>query len=586
MRFPFSFASRMPLAFGYFLTAALAASLTAFGGGVAFMWFATALLIADLLSRPRHEWLRSIVACSMASFAATGLFGLGWGQALQFMAINMCEAVIAVWLFRRQGFSGQPLGSLEWLIYFILCGGVVAPLVAAALAAASLATVGRPAVDTLVQFYSGHALGTLMVTPLALLISRGRFSRSMAASMRRHLVEGTAMFVAVAGTALVVFSNDGLPLLFLPVLPIILTTFRLGRGAATASIVLLAIIGGACTLAGTGPLHLIAGSMGVQIQFFQFYMAATVLTVLPVAADLENRRRLHRSVRLSEMRYRLLAEHSTDILIHFNRDGIIRYISPSIRLFGGHDPAELIGQDSHVLVAPGDLEDVRANYAATMAAGGETRTFEFMAATVDGSTRWYETHSRAMLDDGGEVDGVMSVVRDVTSRKESERQMAADALTDPLTGLFNRRAFRSALEGRSLERGKAPTDCVAVLDIDHFKSVNDSHGHAAGDEVLRGFARVARRMVREHDFIARIGGEEFAILFPDTSVEQAMLICERLRAEVARASLPAGMGAVKITVSGGVAMLEHNGFEQALENADLALYSAKRNGRDQLAKAA
>jgi diguanylate cyclase (GGDEF)-like protein/PAS domain S-box-containing protein len=395
-----------------------------------------------------------------------------------------------------------------------------------------------------------------------------------------------AMFVAVAGTALAVFSNERLPLLFLPVLPIILTTFRLGRGAATASIVLLAVIGGMKTLAGEGPLHLIAEPMGLQILFFQFYMAATVLTVLPVAADLENRRRLHRAMRLSEMRYRLLAEHSTDILIHFNRDGIIRYISPSIRLFGGHDPAELIGQDSHVLVAPEDLEDVRANYAATMAAGGETRTFEFMAATVDGSTRWYETHSRAILDDGGEVDGVLSVVRDVTTRKESERQMAADALTDPLTGLFNRRAFRSALEGRSLDRGESPTDCVAVLDIDHFKSVNDSHGHAAGDEVLRGFARVARRMVREHDFIARIGGEEFAILFPDTSVEQAMLICERLRAEIARSSLPAGTEVVKITVSGGVAMLEHKGFEHALENADLALYSAKRNGRDQLAKAA
>jgi diguanylate cyclase (GGDEF)-like protein len=104
--------------------------------------------------------------------------------------------------------------------------------------------------------------------------------------------------------------------------------------------------------------------------------------------------------------------------------------------------------------------------------------------------------------------------------------------------------------------------------------------------VLRGFARVARRMVREHDFIARIGGEEFAILFPDTSVEQAMLICERLRAEIARSSLPAGTATVKVTVSGGVAKLEDLGFEHALENADLALYSAKRNGRDQLAKAA
>jgi diguanylate cyclase (GGDEF)-like protein/PAS domain S-box-containing protein len=586
MPFPFSFASRIPLAIGYFVTAAAAAALTRFDGGVACMWFATGLLIADLLCRPRNQWLRSIIACSIASFFATGMFGLGWNQALQFVAINMVEAVAAAWLFRRLGFSRQPLGSLEWLMYFILCAAVIAPLISAALAAASLTSMGRPPLQTFVQLYSGHALGTLMVTPLALLVSRERFRGSPMVAIRRHAAEGSVLFFAVAATALTVFSSDRLPLLFLPVLPVILITFRLGRATAAISVALVAAIGLFMTLAGQGPLHIVAGPMDTQIQFFQFYLAATVLTILPVAADLENRRRLHRSLRLSEMRYRLLAEHSTDILIHFNRDGIIRYISPSIRLFGGHDPAGLIGQDSHVLVAPEDLEDVRANYAATLAAGGETRTFEFKAATVDGSSRWYETHSRAIVDDGGEVDGVLSVVRDVTARKDSERQMAADALTDPLTGLFNRRAFRSALEGRSLDRGAASTDCVAVLDIDHFKSVNDSHGHAAGDEVLRGFARVARRMVREHDFIARIGGEEFAILFPDTSVEQAMLICERLRAEIARSSLPAGTEVVKITVSGGVAMLEHKGFEHALENADLALYSAKRNGRDQLAKAA
>jgi diguanylate cyclase (GGDEF)-like protein/PAS domain S-box-containing protein len=586
MRFPFSFASRVPLALGYFVSASLAAALTRFDGGVACMWFATGLLIADLLCRPRQQWLRSVIACGLASFVATGIFGLGWGQALQFSAINAVEAVTAAWLFRRQGFSRHPLGSLEWLMNFILCAAVVAPLISGALAAASLMALGRPPVSTLVQYFSGHSLGTLMVTPLTLLLSRGQFRRTPIAAIRKHAIEGAVLFSAVAAAALAVFSTDSMPLLFVPVLPIILITFRLGRGAAAVSVVILAAIGLRQTLAAQGPLLLVDGSMGMQVQFFQFYLAATVLTVLPVAADLENRRRLHRAMRLSEMRYRLLAEHSTDILIHFNRDGIIRYISPSIRLFGGHDPAALIGQDSHVLVAPEDLEEVRANYAATMAAGGETRTFEFKAATVDGSTRWYETHSRAMLDDAGDVDGVMSVVRDVTTRKESERQMAADALTDPLTGLFNRRAFRTALEGRSLEHGAASTDCVAVLDIDHFKSINDSHGHAAGDEVLRGFARIARRMVREHDFIARIGGEEFAILFPDTSVEQAMLICERLRVEIARASLPAGTEVVKITVSGGVARLEHKGFEQALEDADLALYSAKRNGRDQLAKAA
>ena len=160
-------------------------------------------------------------------------------------------------------------------------------------------------------------------------------------------------------------------------------------------------------------------------------------------------------------------------------------------------------------------------------------------------------------------------------------------MTDPLTGLPNRRAFRSGDRAPAEHRReREASDCVAVLDIDHFKVVNDSFGHDAGDEVLRGFARVARRMVREHDFVARIGGEEFAIFFPDTSVDQAMLMCERLRAEMAQLSTlrrrrrGPGHGQRR----GRAARAE--GLDHALKNADLALYQAKRNGRDQLAMAA
>ena len=586
MKLPPDLASRLPLGLAYFVTASLAANLTRLEGGIAFLWIATGLLIADLLCRPRREWPASVLVCGVASLLATGLFGLGWALALPFVVVNSFEAVLAAWLLRRRGLSRQPLGSLDWLVNFILCAGVAAPLVAAIIAAAVMAVAGHAPLVILVQAFSGHALGNMIVTPLALLVVRGKLRRTPGAALRRHAIEGVLLFGAMAAITLWVFTRSGLPMLFLPVLPVVLVTFRLGRGAAAAGIVLIALIGGGATLAGLGPLQLIDGAPGMRIQFFQFYLAATVLTVLPVAADLENRRRMHRAMRLSEMRYRLLAEHSTDILIHYNRHGEIRYISPSIRLFGGHDPDALVGQDSRVLVAPEHVEHVRANYQATIAAAGENRTFDFLAATVDGSTRWYETHSRAMLDEHGEVDGVLSVVRDVTERKANERQLAADAMTDPLTGLYNRRAFRAAIERRLARPGALPGDCLAMLDIDHFKIVNDSFGHPVGDEVLRGFARIARRIVREHDLIARVGGEEFAIHFPDTSVEQAMLICERLRAEIGRASLVASSPFVQVTVSGGVAPLGRDGLQHAFETADLALYSAKRKGRDQLAIAA
>jgi len=125
-----------------------------------------------------------------------------------------------------------------------------------------------------------------------------------------------------------------------------------------------------------------------------------------------------------------------------------------------------------------------------------------------------------------------------------------------------------------------------LLDLDHFKVINDSFGHDVGDRVLRDFARLARRIVRERDFVARMGGEEFAIFFPDTPVAQALLVCDRLRHEMAHTDLSVGSATVRVTVSGGVGQIGPQGVAEALKNADIALYEAKRGGRDRFALAA
>jgi diguanylate cyclase (GGDEF)-like protein len=138
------------------------------------------------------------------------------------------------------------------------------------------------------------------------------------------------------------------------------------------------------------------------------------------------------------------------------------------------------------------------------------------------------------------------------------------------------------LHRRETDRGT----CIALFDIDHFKRVNDRCGHDAGDQVLRTFARIAGNAVRKNDLVARIGGEEFAVMFPDTSIEQALLVCERLRAETASTPIHVGGGTIQVTVSGGVAILSAEGLDHALKQADKALYHAKDGGRDQLALAA
>ena len=157
------------------------------------------------------------------------------------------------------------------------------------------------------------------------------------------------------------------------------------------------------------------------------------------------------------------------------------------------------------------------------------------------------------------------------------------ATTDVLTGLWNRRHLLERLEaetGRSHRNGRPL--CVAILDVDHFKRVNDLHGHPAGDEVLRVLARLVRDAVRLSDVVARMGGEEFAILMPETDQGQARLVCERVREIVARKPirLPSGV-ALTVTLSTGIAVMAgEEGSDRLISRADAALYDAKAEGRN------
>ncbi|MDQ3078943.1 MAG: diguanylate cyclase [Pseudomonadota bacterium] len=578
--------SKLPLGIAYFIAASAALTLTRYDGGVAFLWVACALLIADLVRTRRSRWLYSIVPCVIASGVATGLFGLGWQVAPLFCLLNAAEAVIAAWLIRRSGRRHRSLGSLASLWQFVLAAGIAAPLTAAAMAGLILSWMGQPAINGMVDVATGHALGNITFTPLAMLVADGKVWRKLSTAEPRKIAETVALLLLTVMVSVGVFTQQQQPLLFLPILPVIIIAFRVGAAPTVIAVVLLALIGSAATLYGIGPVNLLEAAIDTRLQFFQFYLAMTVLTALPVAVDLKNRQRLHHQSQGNEARFRLLADHSTDVLLHLEVDGRIRYISPSVTALSGHCATDLTGRSSVLLVAPEHRANVIAAHKGVVAAGGDTQSYEYLGLSVDGSTRWFESQSRAICDEQGNVESLLSIARDISARKIKELRLASEAMTDPLTGLPNRRSFKAAVDRRVGDWRENREACIALFDIDRFKRVNDLHGHEAGDAVLRTFAEVVRRVVRDDDSIARIGGEEFAILFPSTAVPQALLICDRLRREMARAVTVVNGEPIRVTISGGVAALGRRGPDFALKQADEALYSAKRGGRDQMALAA
>jgi diguanylate cyclase (GGDEF)-like protein/PAS domain S-box-containing protein len=566
----------------YGAAAAFAVALTRISGGFAMFWIATALIVPGLLARPPRQWWSTIFACAVASMAVTGGLGMGWRAAPVLALANCGEAIVAALIVRAAHRRYRSYASLRWLAATFLAGGLIAPAISGMPATLVMVWVtGKPLVASYGAWMLSHGLGFIAIFPTAGLLAQARVRhRSILPPPEKRKAAALSLAGVVAAGA-VCFGQSSVPMLFLPILVLMYTMVLTDIVVSAVGLVLLLVMGVGSALLGIGPLQLVADAPAERYLMLQFYTACISLTAMPVALMLDRRRALFAALAESETRYRLLADFSTDIIMVTDNRGTIRYISPSIRQLGDYDPAALVGKSTDMLIATQHRDEVAQAYAGVVLHPGTTASVEFLGVTRSSGMRWFESHMRSIQREDGGVDGVCSIVRDIAQRKRREAELNAVALTDPLTSLANRRAFDMFMANA----GDDEDGFVALFDLDHFKRVNDTHGHEAGDRVIKAFARAARGAVRDSDLVARIGGEEFAIHLHDTTLAQARVVCERIRfalGEEARRSAPE-VGPV--TASVGISRLD-GPLAAVLRRADAALYQAKAAGRDQLAIAA
>jgi diguanylate cyclase (GGDEF)-like protein/PAS domain S-box-containing protein len=201
-----------------------------------------------------------------------------------------------------------------------------------------------------------------------------------------------------------------------------------------------------------------------------------------------------------------------------------------------------------------------------------------------GQEMWGDCVIAPVFEADGSTGGYVAVIRDVSVEHINTQELIDAALTDPLTGLHNRRGLEGRSEALHFRPGGAPVTQVWIMvDIDHFKRVNDTYGHEAGDEVLKAVAEALRSTARGADLVARFGGEEFVLVLPDTSAELAVRIAERLRLAIETLSTDVGGQVIRVTASFGVAQRAAQDSQlEVLERADAALYSSKKDGRNRV----
>jgi len=274
---------------------------------------------------------------------------------------------------------------------------------------------------------------------------------------------------------------------------------------------------------------------------------------------------------------RNLIDSSMDMIIAVDGNRrIVEFNRTACKSFG-YELAEILGK--HVDVLYGKTDDSSHIHQALLKDGFYAG--EITNIRKDGTTFTCFISASRLTDAEGRPAGFMGISRDISERQHMEEALQLAATTDRLTGIYNRYKFEDTLKAE-MERGKRYRTPLSLLmfDLDHFKNVNDSHGHLVGDEVLKAVAEIVRGRIRKSDCLCRWGGEEFCILGPQTPGDQAVKAMLKVSRLVAEHRFAAG---VRMTISAGLAVLRTDDtVESFIKRADDALYRAKANGRNRI----
>lgn len=297
--------------------------------------------------------------------------------------------------------------------------------------------------------------------------------------------------------------------------------------------------------------------------------------------DVSERRRAAGRLKQSEERFRLLAENASDA-VFLNTEGIVRWMSPAIATMLGWQPQEWVGHQFVEFCHPDDIA-LALKQRDEINAGAVCIT-RLRLRDHTGRWRWMEVHSGPYRNPQGEQIGIAGSMRTIDQEVVAEAELDRRARMDELTGLMNRKEILERLARFSDKRRQGDGE-VAVLfcDIDHFKAINDRHGHGGGDAVLLALARRLLDNTRADDLVGRIGGDELLVVLNRMpSLQAAEAIAKKIHA-AACAPLELTTGEVVPTLSIGVSLI-HKGesVDAVIERADQAMYQAKQHGRNRV----
>ena len=298
-----------------------------------------------------------------------------------------------------------------------------------------------------------------------------------------------------------------------------------------------------------------------------------IFGILGVTEDITAKKEAETKLVKSEAQFRLLAESISEVIWWLDSDLRLIYINPECFRLSGYTEEELLNTSLTSFFSKCCLQDFYKFIHEAQAGLKDVYTFDTKIRRKDNTLIWISCKIKA-LRDRGVFSGVIGILSDNTSQKQIEAELLLQASTDPLTGALNRRYL---MDRACLLLTQDKSYWFLLLDIDHFKNINDIYGHPIGDQVLSTLTKVCKECLRDQDSFGRLGGEEFAIILQDVSRETAWAIAERIRNKLQYLDV----FSFKFTVSIGLTQaIKGESCEDLFKRVDKALYSAKGQGRN------
>jgi len=667
------------------------------------LWLSSGALIGWLVQKPLRRSWPLLVAGFLGLFAAKAALGDPLAPSLVFGLCHVLETVIVSEAIRRR----FPVLTPRTRFMDLARVGVFSALVGSTLCALGMMSLlhdwSRPQVFMAFNTHlRAHFIGMVIAGSTSLVMVSANLRRIEAGRLPVLLRDLLLMSAITVG----VFLESRVPMAFLVYPPLLLLVFRHRFVGMVIGMAILALVVSLTTTLDVGPFNLVTGvTPAFRVVMAQVFIGVSCFVALPIALALSDQERLRNRIRESELRYRMLADHSGDLVMRIRPNGDRMYVSPSVKellgwevedflkprpdlihaddreriaaeviklraeggtttatyrlrhkeghylwieafarlvpspdgdgsmdiIYTGRDVTERVRIEQALVESQAQLRTITDNMPAVIARmdmherytyinrfveqvsgespadiigksvrevrgnalydrlkpyldrayGGETVLYEY-EAEYRGQSLHFQVHYVPDRDTEGKVRGLYALTTEITHIKNVERELLRLAHQDALTGLANRRYFNERVAG-ILKRARQREQPVllALVDIDHFKAINDTYGHAVGDFVLAEMGRCLQRLVREGEVVARIGGDEFVVFSDDIgNARQAKAFVQSLW-ERLHMIVDAGDVQVPVKMSIGAVLCKNEiSGDAVMKLADEALYMAKDAGRD------